>query len=87
LNDVGVTTTERLDQGHLYPLPEHPETYISLPGIEHGLLASQCSSKGLIEQLAIRNLYRIFEKDEYNAGKAIKKISGKLKIYFCMYQF
>jgi hypothetical protein len=70
MNHVGITTTERLDQGHLHSLPEHPETYISLPGIEHGLPASQHCSKELFEQLAIRNPYRIFEKDEYNAGKA-----------------
>ncbi len=31
---VGVTTMDRLDQGHLHPLLEQPKTDMSQPGIE-----------------------------------------------------
>jgi hypothetical protein len=34
IDHVGVTNIERLDQGHLHPLIEKPETDMSRPGIE-----------------------------------------------------
>jgi hypothetical protein len=35
---------ERLDQGHLHPLLEHPETNMSRPGIECASPASQAGT-------------------------------------------
>ncbi len=47
------STMERLDQGHLHPLLEHPETNMSRPGIEPrspALRRSGYSNKELFEQ-------------------------------------
>jgi hypothetical protein len=41
-----------IDQGYLHALLEHPETNISMPGIEPGPPASQ-ASKELFEQLML----------------------------------
>jgi hypothetical protein len=56
---------KRLDQGHLHPLLEHPETNMSRPGIKPGP-PGEYSSKELFEQLmsicccvVIRNLFSI----------------------------
>ncbi len=81
LSHVGVTTFERLDQRHLHPLPEHPETHLSLPGIEPGLPASQYSSKELFEKLAIRNPYRIVGKE----GMTKNKWENKWKNLRCFF--
>ncbi len=52
---------ERLDQGHLHPPLEHPETNMPRPGIEPVSPASQASSPARAIRtafaVAIRNLY------------------------------
>jgi hypothetical protein len=47
-----VSILERLDQDHLHPLLEHPETNLSRPGIEPRPPTSQ-KCKGLLEQLML----------------------------------
>jgi hypothetical protein len=50
---------EGLDQGHLHPLLEHPETNISWPEIESGSPASQ---------IAIRTAYAVAIRNQYMAA-------------------
>jgi hypothetical protein len=46
-----IESMERLDQGYLHPLLEHPETNMSRPGIDPGPPASEAiTSKELSEQ-------------------------------------
>jgi hypothetical protein len=46
---------KRLDQGHLQPLQEHPETNMPRPGIKPGPPASQAST--LAKSYSIRTAY------------------------------
>jgi hypothetical protein len=47
---------KRLDQGHLHPLLQHPQTNMSSPGIEPraACVTSEHASKDLFEQLMLQ---------------------------------
>jgi hypothetical protein len=67
---VGVTTMKRLDQGHLHPLLEHPETNMSRPGIEPVPPVAQTSTLELFEQLLLL-LFRTSTALLYERGIAV----------------
>jgi hypothetical protein len=51
---MGLGLMKRLDQGHLHPLLEHPETNMSRPGIEQ---ASQASNLAKSYSNSLLNCY------------------------------
>jgi hypothetical protein len=59
---------ERLEQGHLHPLLQHPETKMSRPGIERGSPVSH-SSKELFEHiiLSLLGTYTYVDQNLYMA--------------------
>jgi hypothetical protein len=72
---------ERLDQGHLHPLLEHPETNMSRPDIEPGSHAGK-HSKELFEQLLYVLLWKIYKLVElfiYITAKLWQRLKSEPK--------